>query len=93
VRSKSLPTSIFCRRRLMDTIEQIAAIPLFQGLPRPQLEDLNAIVGENDFRRGEIIFSEGEEATGFYVVTAGRVKIIRLTCSFFSAATAIATAR
>jgi CRP/FNR family transcriptional regulator, dissimilatory nitrate respiration regulator len=63
----------------MDTIEQIAAIPLFQGLPRPQLEDLNAIAGENDFGRGEIIFSEGEEATGFYVVTVGRVKIFKLS--------------
>lgn len=63
----------------MITIAQIAAIPLFQGLPGAQLEDLKAIVGEHDFRRGDIIFSEGEEATGFYVVTAGRVKIFKLS--------------
>lgn len=63
----------------MDTIEQIAAIPLFEGLPRPQLEDLHAIVGEHEVKRGEIIFSEGEEATGFYVVRAGRVKIFKLS--------------
>lgn len=63
----------------MHTIEQIAAIPLFQGLPRPQLEDLNAIVAERKVKRGETIFSEGEEATGFYVVNTGRVKIFKLS--------------
>ncbi|MGD2185523.1 MAG: helix-turn-helix domain-containing protein [Desulfobacterales bacterium] len=31
------------------------------------------------FRKGQLIFSEGDEATGLYVVISGRVKIFKLS--------------
>ena len=37
------------------------------------------IVVDQVFRRGQIIFSEGDEGTGFYVVIWGRVKIFKLS--------------
>ena len=63
----------------MDLTAAIAAIPLFQGLPTPQVEDLTMIVQEQMVRKGQIIFSEGDDGIGFYVVFAGRVKVFKLS--------------
>lgn len=63
----------------MDLTATIAAIPLFQGLPKPQIEDLTMIVQEQVVRKGQIIFSEGDDGIGFYVVLAGRVKVFKLS--------------
>ena len=63
----------------MGLIDQIASIPLFQGFPRKQHEDLSMIVVDQVFRRGQPIFSEGDEGNGFYAVISGRVKIFKLS--------------
>jgi CRP/FNR family transcriptional regulator len=63
----------------MGLIEQIASIPLFQGLPREQYEDLAMIVVDQAVQREQLIFSEGDEGAGFYVVLSGRVKIFKLS--------------
>jgi len=61
----------------MNLTEHIAAIPLFEGLPNDQIEELTDIVVDQTFKRGQSIFSEGDEATGFYVVASGKVKIYK----------------
>ena len=63
----------------MGMIKNLTSIPLFQGLPEEQIEDLAMIVVDQAFSRGQIIFSEGDEGTGFYVVNSGRVKIFKLS--------------
>ncbi len=63
----------------MPILNHIARVPLFEGLPREQIEDLSMIVTDQVFRKGEAIFSEGEEGNGFYVVITGRVKIFKLS--------------
>ncbi|MFH0813621.1 MAG: Crp/Fnr family transcriptional regulator [Pseudomonadota bacterium] len=63
----------------MNKIKQLALIPLFQGLPQEHLENLNTIVEEQACKRGQIIFSEGDEGDGFYVVISGRVKVFKLS--------------
>jgi CRP/FNR family transcriptional regulator len=63
----------------MDTIRHIASIPLFEGLPRGYYEDLALIASERVFKRGETIFSEGDEGNGFHVIVSGRVKIFKLS--------------
>ena len=63
----------------MDIAKRIATIPLFEGLPQEQLEDLAGIVEEPMFRKGQTIFSEGDEGAGFYVVASGRVKVFKLS--------------
>jgi len=57
----------------------LAKIPLFKGLPENQLNDLSRIVIEQVLKRGAIIFSEGDEGKGFYIVAEGRVKIYKLS--------------
>ena len=63
----------------MDIIDQVAAIPLFKGLPRRQLEELAMIVLIQRVTRGQVIFADGDAGTGFYVLTSGRVKIFKLS--------------
>jgi CRP/FNR family transcriptional regulator, dissimilatory nitrate respiration regulator len=75
-----------CKQRLftggctaMNIVDAIARIPLFEGLPSDQMEDLVMILTDQVFRKGETVFSEGEEANGFYVVARGRVKVYKLS--------------
>ncbi|MBW1998882.1 MAG: Crp/Fnr family transcriptional regulator [Deltaproteobacteria bacterium] len=63
----------------MDITNHIASTPLFHGLPRDQIEDLTGIVVDSTFHKGQVIFSEGDEGNGFYVVISGRVKIFKLS--------------
>lgn len=60
-------------------LARLASIPLFEGIPRDQLKGLSTIVRDREFRKGETIFSEGEEGAGFYVVLSGRVKIYKVS--------------
>jgi CRP/FNR family transcriptional regulator len=60
-------------------LNHIARVPLFEGLPSQQIEELAMILTDQVFRKGETIFSEGEEGNGFYVVITGRVKIFKLS--------------
>jgi len=63
----------------MKLTDQITAIPLFQGLSRGEYEDLAMIVVDQVIPRGQTIFEEGDEGSGFYVVLSGRVKIFKLS--------------
>jgi CRP/FNR family transcriptional regulator, dissimilatory nitrate respiration regulator len=63
----------------MEFINKIAAIPLFEGLPREQHKNLFDIAKKKTFKRGEIIFSEGDEGIGFYIILSGKVKIFKLS--------------
>jgi CRP/FNR family transcriptional regulator len=63
----------------MSMVDLLAAIPLFEGLPPDQQQELAAILVEKRFKRGQTIFSEGEPGAGFYVVASGRVKIFKLS--------------
>ncbi|MHB8910517.1 MAG: Crp/Fnr family transcriptional regulator [Syntrophales bacterium] len=64
---------------MFDVVKQLAGIPLFAGLSRAQYEALARIGVRRSWRKGERIFSEGDEGTGFYVVVAGRVKIFKVS--------------
>lgn len=63
----------------VNILEHIAAIPLFEGLPSDNHEDLASIALEKRFVKGETIFSEGQAGSGFYVIVSGRVKIYKLS--------------
>lgn len=58
---------------------QLAAIPLFEGLPEGQLGALAGICMLRTFRKGQMIFSEGDESTGFYIIRSGRVRIFKIS--------------
>jgi CRP/FNR family transcriptional regulator len=58
----------------MNTLDLVAGIQLFNGLPREQLEEIAKVAVDKTFPKGQTVFSDGEEAAGFYVVVSGRVK-------------------
>jgi len=63
----------------LSIVNHIARVPLFEGLPSGQIEDLAMIVTDQVFQKGQPIFSEGEDGNGFFVVISGRVKIFKLS--------------
>lgn len=63
----------------MNIREALKNCHLFNGLTDDELALVAGIGKTKDSLRGELLFSEGEEATGFYVVLAGRVKVYKLS--------------
>jgi len=64
---------------MVKAVDVIARIPLFGGLNRLQLAQFQDIALEKSFGRGESIFSEGDDGTGFYVILTGTVKIFKVS--------------
>ena len=62
-----------------EVVELIDRMPLFHGLAPDQLDQVGAICVEKEYGKGETIFSEGDKASGFYVVAEGQVKIYKLS--------------
>jgi CRP/FNR family transcriptional regulator len=61
------------------SLQEICSSPLFEGLSQEQCESLAHIARRRAFERGQKIFSEGDEGTGFYTISSGRVKIFKLS--------------
>lgn len=64
---------------MRDAVKKLVDIPLFAGLSREQHAELARIGVCRSCRKGERLFSEGDEGSGFYVVLAGRVKIFKVS--------------
>ena len=64
---------------MVDVIKLISGMPLFAGLSITQYEALARIGVRRSCRKGERLFSEGDEGTGFYMVVTGRVKIFKVS--------------
>ncbi len=60
-------------------LDHIVSVPLFPDLAREHHEDLASVVEDNVYKRGELIFSEGDEGIGFYIIISGKVKIFKLS--------------
>jgi CRP/FNR family transcriptional regulator, dissimilatory nitrate respiration regulator len=63
----------------MEIIDFITEIPLFKGLPEKQIVEISKIALNRSFNRGHTVFSEGDEANGFYILVSGRIKIFKLS--------------
>ncbi|MCU0559529.1 MAG: Crp/Fnr family transcriptional regulator [Desulfobacterales bacterium] len=57
----------------------LASIPFFSGLSAEQLLEVGRVALEKHFAKGEIIFSEGDEGEGFYLIIEGTVKVFKLS--------------
>ncbi len=57
----------------------VSDIPLFSGLSEKHFKEIENIAVEKNFSRGEVIFSEGDNGNGFYVVVDGQVKIHKVS--------------
>jgi CRP/FNR family transcriptional regulator len=57
----------------------IANVPVFSGLSKSHLKEIENIAVEKKFDRNKMIFFEGDEGNGFYVVVNGQVKIYKVS--------------
>lgn len=60
----------------MNNKNPLSAIYLFSDFSAQELENITAISQEKNFVQGQDIFSRSEDATAFYVVIMGTVKLI-----------------
>lgn len=63
----------------MQLIEQLKTSLLFSGLNDADLTVLAAIAVRRSFVKGEALFTEGEEANGFYLLVEGHLKLCRVS--------------
>lgn len=63
----------------MDTRSIIRRCHLFAAVTDEDLDYLTRVAKARDHDRGEVLFSDGEKALGFYVVGGGKVKIYKLS--------------
>ncbi len=57
----------------------ISRCPLFSGASEDDLAKLEGVARPRDVEKGELLFSQGEQALGFYLVCSGKVKIYKLS--------------
>lgn len=57
----------------------IKKCPLFSGVTDEDLDRLVAVAKFREVEKGELLFSEGETAKGFFVVAEGAIKIFKLS--------------
>ncbi len=64
---------------MLSFLPQLQNLPLFQGIVTEDIAKMLATVNKVQFPLGALVFSEGEEAQGFYIVLEGAIKLIRIT--------------
>ena len=57
----------------------IGAALLFKGLPDAQIREIAGIARDIRLKKGDSIFSDGDEGNGFYLVATGLVKIFKVS--------------
>ena len=57
----------------------IEAALLFRGLPATQISKIEGIIQDMRFKKGDAIFSDGDEGNGFYPAATGLVKIFKVS--------------
>jgi CRP/FNR family transcriptional regulator len=63
----------------MKTRDALKISELFGGLPDRDLEEIEKIAVEKEYEKGKIIFYDGDEGKGFYLVASGTVSVYKLS--------------
>ncbi|KPK00689.1 MAG: hypothetical protein AMJ60_00060 [Desulfobacterales bacterium SG8_35] len=63
----------------MDIRKHLSQVDLFAGLSLQQLDEVARIVSGKEYQKGDLVFSDGDEGNGFYIVISGRVKVFKVS--------------
>jgi CRP/FNR family transcriptional regulator len=63
----------------MEIRKHLSQVDLFKDLTVDQLDEVARIVSDKEYKRGQLIFSEGDDGVGFYMVIRGRVKVFKVS--------------
>ncbi|MDP2950344.1 MAG: cyclic nucleotide-binding domain-containing protein [Chloroflexota bacterium] len=61
----------------MDAEKVLAKVPLFSEMERSDLQRLARVMVKRTYGPGELILKEGDQAVAFYVITSGRVEVVK----------------
>ncbi len=64
---------------MKDKTDLLKGNPLFSGLDESGLAKVKGIASFQTYKKGTTLFSQGDEAHGFYLVAQGKIKIFRLS--------------
>lgn len=57
--------------------DMLKNVPIFSELGRRDLERLSKLMVPRAIKSGEVIIKEGDQAAGFFVISAGKVEVVR----------------
>jgi len=57
--------------------DMLKSVPIFSELGRRDLERLSKLMVPRAIKAGEVIIKEGDQAAGFFVISAGKVEVVR----------------
>jgi CRP-like cAMP-binding protein len=60
-----------------DRLDFLAEVPLFAGIPDGELEEVARVMGRVELEPGDVLFTQGQEATGLHVLESGLVQACR----------------
>ena len=63
----------------METVQILRKSLLFSGLDEEHLAEVVAIAVKRPFAKGEALFTDGEMATGFYLLAEGSMKLCKIS--------------
>jgi len=63
----------------MQLKKDLLKCPMFSGVTDEDLTFLADVVRQKNFDKGDILFAEGDVASGFYVLAEGRIKVYKLS--------------
>ncbi len=61
----------------MDREEMLEKVTIFSGLDRRHLKQLSKLMVPRAFKAGDVIIKENDQAAGFFVITSGKVEVVR----------------
>lgn len=61
------------------TKQLIANVLFFKGLSEEELAEIQGIASERSYQRRQLVFSDGDEGRGFFLVVAGSVKVFKMS--------------
>jgi CRP/FNR family transcriptional regulator len=74
-----MPRHCSIQQEPTDLTEFLSQTAMFQGLPLEQLIDIANVAIAQSYGKGEVIFHQGDEGIGFFVVRSGRVKVFKVS--------------
>jgi len=62
-----------------ENLQEMRSVVLFSGLEDEDISEIHQMALRRAFRRGQLIFNQGDPSEGFYVLVKGRVKIFKVS--------------
>jgi len=72
--NKSDPMKFFGTDPDAQKVEMLKNIPIFQELTRKEILEVDELLHERVYEKGEIVFEEGDAGHGIFIIVSGKVR-------------------